>query len=1123
MNCPACHQENPTDSLFCEGCGATLEASCPSCGASASSSANFCRKCGHTLTGEAAAKASPSGPTPRDYTPKHLADKILTSKSALEGERKQVTVLFADVKGSMDLAEQVDAEAWHKILNRFFEILSDGVHRFEGTVNQYTGDGIMALFGAPITHEDHAHRACYAALRLGDDLRAYSEELKRTKGLNFAARMGLNSGEVVVGKIGDDLRMDYTAQGHTVGLASRLEQLADPGKIYVSGHTADLVSGFFKFRDLGAFELKGVREPLHVYDLEGPGEMRTRLDVSRARGLSCFVGRAGEMETLERAITSAIEGNAQVIGVVAEAGVGKSRLCYEFVEKCRARGLTINESHCVAHGTSVPFLPVLEMLRGYFGYTEHDDGKTVREKMAGKLLLLDDQFKESLPILFDFVGVPDPEKPGPKIDPEAAQRQLFGLIKQLIQVEGKRQPGLILIEDLHWIDAGSAAFLDALIEAMPGSPGLLLVNFRPEYHAGWMKKSYYQQFPLLPLGSEAIAELLGHLLGKDSSLAGLGNRISEQTRGNPFFIEEVIRSLAEDGVLEGTRGAYRLARPVEEVTIPATVHTVLAARIDRLQEREKQVLQTAAVVGKEFPESILTRVTDLPDIELGESLRALTAAEFIHEAAIYPEREFEFTHPLTQEVAYRSQLADRRKKIHGGVAGAIAELDSEKLDERAALLAHHWERAGETLEAAIWHHRAAEWAGARAPAEALRHAQRVRALLDDIAESPEAMGLGLMAMLQILTYGIRMGLSDEESTKIFSEGKSLAERSGNVHVLQILTVYYAATHVSLGRNAEGLELAREALRLAGQTGDEALILGANLTLMYALNQSGCPEEAVAVAERAFSRPPADPCLGSDILGFPPYIQGLNIRGVALLNVGRMKEAGRVLEQARELARKHDEREVLGWVQGNHVWLAANTGETEQVLACAREAFEIAEKLGSAISRVLAHWSMGLAHALREEWQEGAADLEQGIALARETRSALFMEPMMLSYLGECHAALGNAARARQVADEAVAICNKRGRDSHQATAHLFRGRVLLRTGGDEAAADIDASLADAMRVAQRMGVKWVEPHIHEARAELARLRGDEAARQSELRTALRLYREMHATGHVVRLKTELRE
>ncbi len=374
MHCPSCGSQNASGIKFCGECGASLKLKCLSCGFENAPAIRFCGECGKPLA--EAAKTGPA-PDPRSYTPKHLAEKILTTRSAIEGERKQVTVLFADVQGSMTLAEQVDPEEWHGVLDRFFQLLADGVHRFEGTVNQYTGDGIMALFGAPIAHEDHARRACYAALHLDDNLRHYAEELKRTRGLSFSVRMGLNSGEVVVGRIGDDLRMDYTAQGQTVGLAARMEQLAAPGEIYLSEHCAKLVSGFFRLRDLGPFELKGVSAPVRVYELEGVSALHTRIEVSRSRGFSRFVGRSDEIAILQAALAKTIGGKGQVVGVVADPGVGKSRLCMEFMEHCRSRGIAVFEAHGVSHGKAIPFLPILELFRGYYGITEQDSDRAV--------------------------------------------------------------------------------------------------------------------------------------------------------------------------------------------------------------------------------------------------------------------------------------------------------------------------------------------------------------------------------------------------------------------------------------------------------------------------------------------------------------------------------------------------------------------------------------------------------------------------------------------------------------------------------------------------------------------------------------------------------------------------
>ncbi len=376
MNCTACGFENPGGMKFCGQCAEPLQvaSACPSCGFENPPGFKVCGECATPIetgsTSEAPARDA------RSYTPKHLADKILRSKTNIEGELKQVTVLFADVRRSMDLQESVNAEEWHGIMDRFFRILAEGVHRFEGTVNQYTGDGIMALFGAPIGHEDHAKRACFSALHLSKRIEEYGRDLKRERGLIFSVRMGINSGEVVVGKIGDDLRMDYTAQGHTVSVASRMEELAGPAKIYLTETTQKLAEGYADFDDLGEFTVKGISEPIRVYELLGTGPHKTRFDISQARWLTRFVGRGGEMRTIEEALTRAIDGEAQIVGIVADAGVGKSRLCYEFAERCRARSIPVRTGHAVAHGKSIPLLPIMEFLRGWLDIGETDDDLT---------------------------------------------------------------------------------------------------------------------------------------------------------------------------------------------------------------------------------------------------------------------------------------------------------------------------------------------------------------------------------------------------------------------------------------------------------------------------------------------------------------------------------------------------------------------------------------------------------------------------------------------------------------------------------------------------------------------------------------------------------------------------
>ena len=438
MRCPSCERENRPDARFCDGCGGGLTGASP-----------------------APRAAEPANaPERRGYTPEHLANKILRSRSALEGERKQVTVLFADVKGSMELSEQVDPEEWHKVLDRFFQILTDGVHRFEGTVNQYTGDGIMALFGAPIAHEDHAQRACYAALHLRDQLRAYTLELRREQGLSFSTRMGLHTGAVIVGKIGDDLRMDYTAQGHTVGLAARMEQLAEPGQVYLSGTTADLVRGYFALEDLGEFEVKGISTSVRASALTGLGTATTRLDVSRARGFSHFVGRFSELGELEAALAAAREGHSRVIGISAQAGVGKSRLCNELAQRAESEGVTVLRAHGVAHGRLLPMLPILQLLRELFGLEDGDPPQAAREKIAGRLVLLDAELRDDLTLFFDLMGVPDQAHPLPNVGPEVRRHEVFAALRRLIRAGGRSGATVILLE------AGKLARADEIAAAL---------------------------------------------------------------------------------------------------------------------------------------------------------------------------------------------------------------------------------------------------------------------------------------------------------------------------------------------------------------------------------------------------------------------------------------------------------------------------------------------------------------------------------------------------------------------------------------------------------------------------------------------------------------------------------
>ncbi len=1118
MNCPTCTAVLPDDAAFCGQCGNALRSgkACARCGKANAPEMRFCLGCGAPLSPAAFDQA------PRTYTPKHLAEKILTSRAALEGERKQVTVLFADVKGSMELAEQVDPEAWHGILDRFFTILADGVHRFEGTVNQYTGDGIMALFGAPIAHEDHAQRACWAALHLRDEVRRYADELRTQRGLIFAVRLGLNSGDVVVGKIGDDLRMDYTALGHTVGLAQRMEQLAEPGRPLLTEDTAKLVTGFFALRDLGPSRVKGASAPLRLYELEGPGQLRTRFDLSRTRGLSRFVGRVDEIAVLESALERTLAGSGLVVGIVAEPGVGKSRLCYEFVERCRARGISVIQGHGVPHGKVIPLLPWLEIHRGRFGITEQDSDETARNKIAGFMLRADAELAGSVSVMFEFLGVPDPREPAVHLSPEAMQREITEITKRLIVARARRnESGVVLFEDLHWFDAASEKAQAAVLDAIPPTGGsLVLCTFRPGYRAAWMEKPFYRELPLRPLGPDAIVDLLRDLLGSDPSVAGLADHVRERTGGNPFFIEEVVQALVEGGSLAGARGAFRLVRPVDELAIPPTVQALLAARMDRLPEREKAVLQAAAVVGREVPEPVLQRVVELPPIELDATVQHLVAREFLHETALYPEREYAFKHPLTQEVAYRSQLAERRARVHATVARAFEELHRDKLDERAALLAYHWEHAGEARRAAEWHRRAADWIGSRDRAEMLRHWRKVRTLLATVPESPETLSLGVQACRNIIYSSNLLGIWDDEMPAVFAEGRALAERLGDPGVLVRLLNSYGGAILAMGAGREALPHLRESVRVADESGRPFLRFIARLPLSNFLRSAGSLREALALNEEADALVEGSHELDAEI-GASPYAFLLANRAQLLTYLGRFEEAGRVAQTGLDVARARGDKGNLGAAHRGCCVLSAMIGDGARALHHGRQMVESTEADGTPFGRTFALLTLGRAQLATGQWGDAADTAGAALALMRERRTALLAEASILATLAEAYLGTGDASRALETSELALAAGRRLAMRLFQIPVLLARARVLLATAGADGAAEIDATLSEAAALVSATEAHAYTPFIHIERARLARLTGDEAGRARELREAHRLFSAMDAPIRAEQLAREL--
>ncbi len=1107
MECPACGHANRADARFCEHCGAATERPCASCGRELRPTARFCDACGTVVA------ASPGAPLrePRAYTPRHLADKILASRSALEGERKQVTVLFADVRGSMELAGSVDPEEWHRLLDRFFEILAEGVHRYEGTVNQYTGDGIMALFGAPIAHEDHAQRACFAALRLRDELRRFANELRLEQGMDFAVRIGLHSGEVVVGKIGDDLRMDYTAQGAIVGLAARIQQLAEAGKVYASSETARRVEGFFSFAELGAATLKGIAKPVPLFELADLGPLRTRFDASRARGLTRLVGRDAELALLDAALDRLAEGQGSHIGIVGQAGVGKSRLCHEFAERARARGIRVIVTSCPPYGKSVPLLAFMHSQRALLGIDERDSPDAAREKIAGRLVSLDPALVEEIPFLCDFLGVPDPLLPVDPLTPEARQRRFLTLARRMKKARAARsEPFVFIGEDIHWQDAASDAVGAALRENNAWT--LTVHNFRPGYRPPDADHPDYQQIAVQPLTPRSTESLLRELLGRDAD-AALVERIASRASGNPFFAEEIVRTLAESGHLEGSPGRYRLAKPNETDRVPETVQAVLASRIDRLGEAEKALLGAAAVIGQRFALGLLERIAEQTASELPATLAGLARAQLVYEEAIHPERVWSFEHPLTREVAYGSMLSDRRNRLHLAVARAIEALAPERADENAALIAYHWESAAEALEAARWHRRAAARAQSRDPSAAQRHWASVREFSARLPPSDEVDALGLEARVRLLRLGLLLGTSLEEARALLEEGRGLAVRIGDRKSLVVLLDAYAS--ISAGENDIDAYLAhaREAVQLADECADLALQVAVRPTLARALLWVGRIGEALRLVEETLERVGDDSRLGAEHLGWSPRVALHHWKGLLLTYSGRWGEGRHWLERAVALQREEREPFYLAVIQQDHAHCAGFMGEVELAQRCAREAVEVADRRdGAAFLRVLAYLALGSTHVLTGELELALAALEEARAIAQTARVGLELEPMFFNSFALAHAARGEPEVARRFEEQALASARRIRSRFHELNACAVLGALLSRSSELPDRDRGEQLLAEAEKLIEETGIEAFRPSLELERARLAARRGDAEERRRRLLEAQRLFAAMGATA-----------
>ena len=1117
MRCPHCAFENREGVRFCEDCGRGLEQVCPGCSAGVPPGRRFCGNCGQRLpSGSPPARAT----APESYTPKHLAEKILTSRSALEGERKQVTVLFADVKGSTELLADRDPEEARKLLDPVLERMMEAVHRYEGTVNQVMGDGIMALFGAPIAHEDHAVRACFAAIDLQRAMRRLTEDLRRAHGVTVEVRVGLNSGEVVVRAISSDLHMDYTAVGQTTHLAARMEQLASPGTTFLTADTLRLVEGYVEVKPLGAMRVKGLPEPVETYELAGAGPRRSRLSAAAARGLTRFVGRDAELEQLREALARAGQGHGQVVALVGEPGVGKSRLVWEVTHSHRVHGWLVLQAGSVSYGKATSYLPVIDLLKAYFAIEDRDGPRAVREKVTGKLLTLDRALEGSLPALLSLLDVPADDPAWAAHDPSQRRRQTLDSLKRLLLRESQVQPLLVIFEDLHWIDSETQALLDALVESLPAARVLLLVNYRPEYSHQWGSRTYYTQLRLDALPDDHAAELLSALIGSDVALDPLKRVLIERTEGNPFFLEESVRSLVETGLLVGERGAHRLARSLPTIQVPSTVQAVLAARIDRLPPEDKRLLQVASVVGKDVPGVLLQALAELPDEALRRGLDHLQAAEFLYETRIFPDVEYTFKHALTHDVTYGGLLQDRRRRLHRQIVEAIEQQYPDRLGEHVERLSHHAFRAEEWEKAVGYLRQAgAKALGRSANLEAATHLERALEALGRLPESSETLESAFDLRVELWNAVSPLG-HFERASDVMRDAEGAAERLGDQRRLGRAWGLMGNLLCFAGRRVESVAISERA-RAAGEgIGDLITQISANTNLGLNAYSAGDYRRAQAFQERILELIPRERFRERFERAVVPAVNAMSNLAAAMAERGAFVDAVRHGQSAIDLAEEVAHPYSLGvacWNTGRVHTLRGDLAQARPILSRARSlAAEL--KIGFLIP------SVGLELSALSVLEGRVEDALNLVPAARAVigEGLRWWEALAELRMGEALLAAGRVDEARNAATQAFNLARERGEQGHEARAIRLLGEVAGHPRSpvtDEA----EGHYRQALALAERLDMRPLVAHCHRGLGTLHRRTGDRQQAQEHLATAATMYSEMGMRFYLAQAETQLNE
>ena len=1055
MQCPKCQFENVDGAKFCNECGCKLEISCPGCSKINPPGSKFCNECGHNLT-------TPQEPVVKElsfeekidkiqrYLPKGLTEKILSQRDKIEGERKQVTVMFCDMEGFTSLSEELGPEDAYDIMDKVYELLIHKVHDYEGTVNEMTGDGIVALFGAPVALEDAPQRAVRSSLAIHREMAKFSDQLRQEKkgAPPVKMRIGIHTGPVVVGTVGNDLRVEFKAVGDTVNLASRMEGQALPGPTYITEDTFKLTEGLFRFEGLGQRVIKGKGEPVNIFRAIAPSTMRTRFDVSAERGLTPFAGRERELELLLDGFERSKAGRGHAFSIMSEAGVGKSRLLYEFRKAVASEDVTFLEGRCLSYSRGVAYHPVIDILKANFDINEGDGDFNIKEKVKRGLKMLGIDETSTFPYLLELLAVKNSGIDKIPMSPEERKNRIIEASKRIVLKGSEIRPLIMAFEDLHWIDKSSEDQLKHLLDSIPGARILLIFTYRPEFVHSWGAKSYHSQIMLNRLSNRESLMMVSNLLDTQELDRDLEEFILEKTEGIPFFIEELIKSLKDLKIIEKEDNRYRITKDVKEVAIPATIQDVIMARVDSLPQEMKGLLQTVSVVGRESSYELIKRLTDLAEQELLSHLSVLKDSELLYERGIYPQSTYVFKHALTQDVAYGSLLLKRRKEIHEEIGEVIEALYLDRLEEHHELLAYHYARSANADKALQYLDLANQKAAKlNAMEEAKAYFDEAMALLDALPETEENRQRRITLLVN---QGIVFMLlfKSPEYYDLLTRCEPTARGLGNPELLGAFYARLGYCEYSFANLDQAIQTLTKAAELSEASGNVEEAGYAYMFWEVSHFDRGDFERALALkddvlrtTEKQFN------------LRFHTFALSIAARAYACL--GRWDEAVKDAQKALSVAEEFSDNSVISFVAWNLSIVYTWKGDLARAVECGELAVQ---KAPTPADKAWAQRSLGWALCRAGEPNRGIELLTAVLPIFRAGGLMVFEIPFTC-YLGEGHWLAGEDEKARQMLEEGLEMAKRCGVKHEIGFAHRLLGEISLKNNPAQAAPYFEKSIA----------------------------------------------------------------